>query len=45
MDEKILESINITKYFHDPLTVQVLKDINFSINKLWRQFPAVSFNK
>ena len=33
MDEKILESINITKYFHDPLTVQVLKDINFSINK------------
>lgn len=33
MDEKLLESINITKYFHDPLTVQVLKDINFSINK------------
>ena len=33
MDEKILESINITKYFHDPLTVQVLKDINFSVNK------------
>ncbi len=33
MDEKILESINITKYFHDPLTVQVLKNINFSVNK------------
>ncbi len=33
MDEKILEAIHITKYFHDPLTVQVLKDVNFSINK------------
>jgi lipoprotein-releasing system ATP-binding protein len=33
MDEKILESIKITKYFHDPITVQVLKDINFSVNK------------
>src|SRR5262245_24599831 len=29
---KILESININKYFHDPVTLQVLKDINFSIN-------------
>ncbi|NDA62157.1 MAG: ABC transporter ATP-binding protein [Chitinophagia bacterium] len=27
----ILEARNISKYFHDPLTVQVLKDISFSI--------------
>jgi lipoprotein-releasing system ATP-binding protein len=33
MQEKILEAINITKYFHDPITVQVLKEINFSILK------------
>ena len=33
MKEKILEAINITKYFHDPETMQVLKEINFSINK------------
>ncbi len=33
MSNKILESININKFFHDPLTVQVLKDINFSLNK------------
>lgn len=30
--EKILESININKYFHDPITMQVLKDISFHIN-------------
>ncbi|TKB97657.1 ABC transporter ATP-binding protein [Pedobacter cryophilus] len=29
----ILETHNISKYFHEPLTVQVLKDINVSINK------------
>lgn len=33
MSDKILESIHINKYFHDPITVQVLKDINFSLNK------------
>jgi lipoprotein-releasing system ATP-binding protein len=33
MQEKILESINITKYFHDPTTIQVLKDVNFVIMK------------
>lgn len=33
MDKKILEAINISKYFHDPMTVQVLKEINFSIMK------------
>ncbi len=31
MKEKILEAVNITKYFHDPGTMQVLKEINFSI--------------
>lgn len=33
MSEIILESKNISKYFHDPVTIQVLKDINFSVNK------------
>jgi lipoprotein-releasing system ATP-binding protein len=33
MADKILEAIKITKYFHDPVTVQVLKEISFSINK------------
>lgn len=29
----ILEAKNITKYFHDPTTVQVLKDVSFAMNK------------
>ncbi len=33
MENKILEAENISKYFHDPTTVQVLKDITFTINK------------
>jgi lipoprotein-releasing system ATP-binding protein len=33
MSEKILEAIHINKSFHDPVTVQVLNDISFSINK------------
>jgi lipoprotein-releasing system ATP-binding protein len=35
MDEqkKILDVINISKSFHDPITIQVLKEINFSILK------------
>ncbi|MBK8721182.1 MAG: ABC transporter ATP-binding protein [Saprospiraceae bacterium] len=33
MNQKVLEAVNISKYFHDPTTVQVLKDINFSLNK------------
>lgn len=33
MGEIILESKNISKYFHDPISIQVLKDINFSIKK------------
>jgi lipoprotein-releasing system ATP-binding protein len=33
MSHIILEAKKITKYFHDPLTVQVLKEISFSINR------------
>lgn len=32
MNNKVLEAKNINKFFHDPVTTQVLKDINFSIN-------------
>lgn len=31
--QKVLEAKSITKYFHDPLTMQVLKEVSFSINK------------
>lgn len=33
MNGKILEAISINKYFHDPLTMQVLKDVSFTIHK------------
>jgi lipoprotein-releasing system ATP-binding protein len=33
MPEKILEAININKSFHDPVTIPVLKNVSFSINK------------
>ncbi len=33
MGELILEAKGISKYFHDPLTIQVLKEISFSVNK------------
>jgi lipoprotein-releasing system ATP-binding protein len=33
MEQIILEAKQINKYFHDPVTVQVLKDITFSIRK------------
>ncbi len=33
MENKILEAIHVSKQFHDPITVDILKDINFSINK------------
>ncbi len=33
MENKILEAINISKYFHDPITMQVLKEVSFSIQK------------
>jgi lipoprotein-releasing system ATP-binding protein len=33
MSDIILEAKNIQKSFHDPVTVKVLTDINFSINK------------
>jgi lipoprotein-releasing system ATP-binding protein len=33
MSKIILEARNITKYFHDPVSIQILKDVTFSINK------------
>lgn len=33
MSQITLEAKNINKYFHDPTTVKVLSDINFSVNK------------
>ncbi len=33
MNEKIIEAIGINKYFHDPKTVKVLKEISFSVCK------------
>ncbi|MFA7273875.1 MAG: ABC transporter ATP-binding protein [Crocinitomicaceae bacterium] len=33
MADKVLEALNINKFFHDPLTVKVLKDVNFSIDR------------
>lgn len=33
MEKKIIEAVNISKSFHDPVTVKVLKDISFSINR------------
>jgi lipoprotein-releasing system ATP-binding protein len=33
MSDITLEAKNINKYFHDPTTVKVLSDINFSVNK------------
>jgi lipoprotein-releasing system ATP-binding protein len=32
MDNKVLETRHINKYFHDPISVQVLNDVNFSLN-------------
>lgn len=33
MSEIILEAKSVSKYFHDPITVQVLNDVNFKIEK------------
>lgn len=33
MDGKILEAIKISKFFHDPLTMQVLKEVSFAMHK------------
>jgi lipoprotein-releasing system ATP-binding protein len=33
MSEQIIEAKNISKYFHDPVKVKVLKEVSFSINK------------
>ena len=29
--KKVLESLNVTKYFHVPVTIKILNDINFSL--------------
>ncbi len=33
MSSKVIEARSVNKYFHDPLTVQVLKDVSFSVNR------------
>lgn len=33
IESTVLQATNISKEFHDPITVKVLKDINFKINK------------
>lgn len=33
MSKKVLETININKYFYDPVKFKVLSDINMSINE------------
>ncbi|CAN5215051.1 ABC transporter ATP-binding protein [soil metagenome] len=33
MNKKVIETNNINKYFHDPVTIQVLKEVTFSINQ------------
>lgn len=32
METKILESVAVSKSFHDPVTLKILKDVSFSIN-------------
>ncbi|MCG9880192.1 MAG: ABC transporter ATP-binding protein [Bacteroidia bacterium] len=33
MEKKVLEAKNIVKYFHDPISIQVLKNVQFSLNQ------------
>lgn len=33
MNNKILEAVKISKYFHDPETIQILKEVSFSLTK------------
>lgn len=33
MKKKVLEAKNIVKYFHDPISIQVLKSVSFSLNQ------------
>lgn len=40
IESTILQASNISKEFHDPITVQVLKEINFTINK--REFVSLT---
>ena len=40
MNQTVLEAKNISKDFHDPITIKVLSDINFTIEK--GEFIAVT---
>ena len=33
LHKEVLRAKNITKYFHDPMTIKVLDEINFSLNQ------------
>lgn len=33
MEKKVLEAKNIIKYFHDPISIQVLKSVQFGLNQ------------
>lgn len=33
MSVPVIEAVSINKYFHDPVTMQVLKDVTFTINR------------
>lgn len=33
MSDKVLEAVNISKSFHDPISVKILNEISFSLNK------------
>jgi lipoprotein-releasing system ATP-binding protein len=32
MNQKVLETRHISKYFHDPVSIQVLNDVSFTLN-------------
>jgi len=32
-NSKVLEAVGLSKYFHDPVKVQVLKELSFSIDR------------
>jgi lipoprotein-releasing system ATP-binding protein len=33
MEKKVLEARKISKYFHDPVTIQILKEVTFEMNR------------
>jgi lipoprotein-releasing system ATP-binding protein len=32
MNQKVLETRHVSKYFHDPVSIQVLNDVSFTLN-------------